>query len=59
MIFATPIKNNRKAILEIASKYGALNVRVIGSFARDEADENSDIDFLVRMEAGRSIFDLG
>ncbi|MBC7317199.1 MAG: nucleotidyltransferase domain-containing protein, partial [Chloroflexi bacterium] len=26
---------------------------------RGEADEESDIDFLVEMEAGRSLFDLG
>jgi len=52
--------NERRAeILGIASRYGARNVRVFGSVARAEADERSDIDFLVEMEAGRSLFDLG
>ena len=35
------------------------NVRVFGSVARGEADAASDIDFLVEMEPGRSLFDLG
>jgi len=34
-------------------------VRVFGSVARGEADEASDVDFLVDMEPGRSLFDLG
>lgn len=52
-------KENREAILEIAAKHGARNVRIFGSFARGEADAESDIDFLVEMEPGRSIFDMG
>lgn len=31
---------------------------VFGSVARGEADEQSDLDFLVEMEPGRSLFDL-
>jgi predicted nucleotidyltransferase len=27
--------------------------------ARNEADSNSDVDFLVELEPGRSLFDLG
>ena len=46
-------------ILQIAARYGARNVRVFGSVARAQADEQSDIDFLVEMEPGRSLFDLG
>jgi predicted nucleotidyltransferase len=53
------LKNKRKDILHIASKYGARNVRIFGSLARGEAREDSDIDFLVDMESGRSLFDLG
>jgi predicted nucleotidyltransferase len=53
------LKNKRKDILRIASKYGARNVRIFGSLARGEAREDSDIDFLVDMEPGRSLFDLG
>ena len=38
---------------------GAYNIRVFGSVARGEADEKSDIDFIVEMEPGRSLLDLG
>ena len=53
------LKEKRQDILRIAAEYGALNVRVFGSVARGEADETSDIDFLVELEAGRSLLDLG
>ena len=53
------LKEKRKDILSIAAKYGARNVRIFGSLARGEADERSDIDFLVEMEPGRSLLDLG
>jgi predicted nucleotidyltransferase len=53
------LKTRRKDILKIASKYGARNVRVFGSVARGENRPDSDIDFLVDMEPGRSLFDLG
>ena len=53
------LQSNREEILRIAAKYGASNVRVFGSVARGEADEQSDIDLLVNMEPGRSLFDLG
>ncbi|BAY14398.1 hypothetical protein NIES21_01550 [Anabaenopsis circularis NIES-21] len=49
----------REEILQIAAKYGAYNIRIFGSVARLEADVNSDVDFLVEMEPGRSLFDLG
>ncbi|TKJ42118.1 nucleotidyltransferase [candidate division LCP-89 bacterium B3_LCP] len=53
------IKSKRKAIVELASKHGAHNVRVFGSVARGESDEHSDVDFLVDMESGRNLFDMG
>lgn len=45
--------------MRLAAQYGARNVRVFGSVARGENDERSDIDFLVDLEPGRSLFDLG
>ena len=48
----------REEILQIAARYGAHNVRVFGSVARGEAGPESDIDFRVDMEPGRSLFDL-
>jgi predicted nucleotidyltransferase len=53
------LKEKRHEILRIAAEHGALNVRVFGSVARGEADETSDIDFLVELEPGRSLLDLG
>jgi predicted nucleotidyltransferase len=53
------LQEKREEILQIAARHEARNVRVFGSVARGEADERSDIDFLVEMERGRSLFDLG
>jgi hypothetical protein len=53
------IQQKREAILQIAAKHGAYNVRLFGSVVRDEADQESDVDILVDMEAGRSLLDLG
>jgi uncharacterized protein len=53
------VRVRREEILRIAARYGARNVRVFGSIARGEADEQSDIDFLVELEPGRSLLDLG
>jgi len=53
------IHDRKEQILSLAAKYGASNVRIFGSVANGTADENSDIDFLVDMEKGRSLFDLG
>ncbi|MBF2057101.1 MAG: nucleotidyltransferase domain-containing protein [Cyanobacterium sp. T60_A2020_053] len=41
------LREKREEIINIASKHGAYNVRVFGSVARGEADEKSDIDFLI------------
>lgn len=52
-------QNEREAILRIARRHGASNVRVFGSVSRGEARADSDIDFLVDLEHGRSLLDLG
>ncbi|MBS1863134.1 MAG: nucleotidyltransferase family protein [Actinobacteria bacterium] len=38
--------------------HGARNVRVFGSVGRGEASRSSDLDLLVDMSEGRSLFDL-
>ena len=53
------VRNHRDAILQLATRYGASNVRVVGSVARGETDAESDVDLLVDLEPGRSLFDLG
>jgi predicted nucleotidyltransferase len=59
MPLAELVRARREDILRTASHYGAYHVRVFGSVARGEADEQSDLDLLVDLEAGRSLFDLG
>jgi predicted nucleotidyltransferase len=52
------VRVKRDQILAIARKHGASNVRLFGSAARGDADEDSDIDLLVDLERGRTLFDL-
>lgn len=53
------IEMRRDEIIKVAEQHGARNIRVFGSVARGEADEKSDVDFLVDLESGRSLLDLG
>lgn len=59
MTAADALKRHRSEVLRLAAHYGATDVRVFGSVARGDADESSDIDFLVQMNPGRSAFDIG
>lgn len=52
------IGERRAEVEAIAAKHGARNLRVFGSLARSEAHRESDVDLLVEMEPGRSLFDL-
>jgi predicted nucleotidyltransferase len=49
--------NYRDAILTLAARYKAENVRVFGSVARGEAHSASDIDILVHFKPGASLLD--
>ena len=53
------VEKNRSKILSIAREKGVKNVRVFGSMARNEANENSDLDLLVDLKKGKSGFALG
>ena len=53
------LKKRRQEILALATRHGAKHIRIFGSVARGEADEQSDVDFLVDMEPGRSLMDMG
>ena len=53
------LHKRRADILRLAAAHGARSVQIFGSMARGEADARSDVDFLVEMEPGRSLFDLG
>jgi len=58
MEFETLLKTRKEEILAIARKNGAYDVRIFGSVARGEAQPDSDVDFLVKLEDGRSLLDL-
>src|SRR6266852_3562829 len=58
MVTLETLRAERRAeILRLAARRGARNVRVFGSVARGEANENSDLDLLVAWEPGRSLLD--
>jgi uncharacterized protein len=48
----------RPQILAAAEKSGAFELRVFGSVARGEDNDDSDVDFLVSLEPGRTLLDL-
>lgn len=48
----------RDEVRRVATAHGAGNVRVFGSVGRGEQGASSDLDLLVDMEEGRSLFDL-
>jgi predicted nucleotidyltransferase len=51
-------REKRAEILRLAGMHGCRNVRVFGSVAMGANRPDSDVDFLVDMESGRTIFDL-
>jgi hypothetical protein len=51
------LQEKREEILSLASKHGAFNVRIFGSVVRGEDRPDSDVDFLVELEAERSLLD--
>jgi len=53
------VNQQRADILRLAARRGAKNVRIFGSVARGSANQDSDVDFLVDLEPGRSLLDLG
>jgi len=53
------VAEKREGILRLAHRHGARNVRVFGSAARGEVGPDSDVDFLVDLDADRSLLDLG
>jgi predicted nucleotidyltransferase len=52
------VRRHRQEILEAAGRYGASNLRLFGSVARGDFREGSDIDILIELEKGRSLFDM-
>ena len=53
------LREKREDIMRIAESNGARNLKVFGSVARGEEGPESDIDFMVEMEPGRNLLDMG
>ncbi|NTW99952.1 MAG: nucleotidyltransferase family protein [Geobacteraceae bacterium] len=53
------IHERREEIIAISRQHGAGTIRLFGSVAKGMESRDSDIDFLVELEPGRSLFDLG
>lgn len=53
------VLQKRRDILKVARNHGLVNIRIFGSLSRGEGTSDSDIDFLVDLEKGRSLLDLG
>lgn len=54
------LHRHREEILEILAKYPMIsNVRIVGSVARGEDTEESDIDLLLDTAPGATLFDIG
>ena len=51
------LQQRRDAVLRIARQHGGRSVRVFGSVARGDARSDSDVDLLIEMEPGSSLFD--
>ena len=48
----------RHTVAAPMARHGVVRAGVFGSFARGEATESSDVDFLVEFEEGRTLLDL-
>ena len=48
----------RNKVAEVMRQRGVVRASVFGSVARGEADAESDVDFLVEFEKGRTLLDL-
>lgn len=51
------LRARRDELITLAARWGAHDVRVFGSVARGEQQKESDVDFLVTFEEGRSLLD--
>ena len=58
MITLEQLRARRAALIALADRHKAENVRIFGSVARGEAGEGSDVDILVHFREGASLFDL-
>jgi len=53
------LAKRRREVIDLAAQHGFRNLRVFGSVARGEDGPESDIDLLVTLPNGASLFDIG
>jgi hypothetical protein len=53
------LRRNRSALLAVAARHGAKNLRVFGSVARGEETSESDVDIVADLPSGIGLFELG
>ena len=52
------LKEKRRQIFAVAKRHGARRIRVFGSLAKGESRRDSDVDFLIELEPGRTLLDV-
>ena len=52
------LRKFKSQILELAAANKALNIRVFGSVSREQAQDDSDIDFLIDVGEGQNLIDF-
>ena len=57
MITIDTLRNKKNKIYKILEQYNAENIRVFGSVARGDSNEESDVDFLVKFLPNASLLD--
>jgi len=58
MLIRDSVTTLRSQILAAAAGCGAKDIRMFGSAARGEERQDSDVDFVVTLEPGRTLLDL-
>ena len=52
------VQEVRERVVPALRRHGVVRAALFGSIVRGEAREDSDVDFLVEFEGGKSLFDL-
>jgi predicted nucleotidyltransferase len=52
------LRIQEQQILALLNKYGITNAAIFGSFARGDAQSDSDVDLLVTYQPGTTLFDI-
>lgn len=58
MTTATSLDDLKSQIIPILRQHGVVHAGIFGSFARSEADAESDLDILIEAPVGFTLFDL-